>query len=508
MVVFPICSCIFIVIKAHKPEKNYPMRIIVSTIGTPTYTVSQYLVKIIQPMLNKNTTRLKNSREFVNEAKNWNIDNTEVQCSYGVVNLYPSIPIKESIEIILEQLQTDDSLSTRTKLTITDIKKLLDVCLSDCYYLFNNDIHYLQNSGPIGLALMVIMAESFLQYHGKNAHNTAHNMQPPLIIKSFKRYVDDSHARFINENDTKIFLDILKEQHQVIKYTIESEDASKSINFLDVNIKNDGNGKYEFKIHRKNAITNVQIKPTSNHDTKIIQGLFKGYVERAFHLCSPNTLNQELQFLTDVFEENGYQRKHLQHIISTHKKKHQQYKEQNSEIQPVKDRPNDVTLPWLPGISTKFKKCFKKAGIQTIFKSGKNINQILTAKNKPKLPLNSYPAVYKLDCSCGKSYAGETKLQIKSRINQHFKTLQTGKWDSSGLSSHARNCHKNIDWYKNNTLSIENKYFDRKVRESLEIRHNNTHHEGMNLDGGNYVTTNFWEPMFKYLRHSEKPKHC
>ena len=94
-------------------------------------------------------------------------------------------------------------------------------------------------------------------------------MQPPLVIKSFKRYIDDSHARFINENDTKIFLDILNEQHQAIKYTIESEDASKSINFLDVNIKNDGNGKYEFKIHRKNAITNVQIKPTSNHDTKI-----------------------------------------------------------------------------------------------------------------------------------------------------------------------------------------------------------------------------------------------
>ena len=54
----------------------------------------------------------------------------------------------------------------------------------------------------------------------------------------------------------------------------------------------------------------------------------------------------------------------------------------------------------------------------------------------------------------------------------------------------------------------KNKYFDRKVRESLEIRYNNTHHEGMNLDDGNYVTTNFWEPMFKYLRHSEKPKHC
>ena len=75
---------------------------------------------------------------------------------------------------------------------------------------------------------------------------------------------------------------------------------------------------------------------------------------------------------------------------------------------------------------------------------------------------------------------GETKLQKKPCIDQHFKTLQTGKWNSSGLSNHARNCHKNIDWYKNNTLSIS------KVREILEIRYNNTHHEGMNLDEGNW----------------------
>ena len=41
------------VVKAHKPEKNYPMRIIVSTIGTPPYGLSAYLVKLIQPTLIK-----------------------------------------------------------------------------------------------------------------------------------------------------------------------------------------------------------------------------------------------------------------------------------------------------------------------------------------------------------------------------------------------------------------------------------------------------------------------
>ena len=34
-------------VKAHKPEKNYPMRTVVSTIETLSYGISKYLVKII-----------------------------------------------------------------------------------------------------------------------------------------------------------------------------------------------------------------------------------------------------------------------------------------------------------------------------------------------------------------------------------------------------------------------------------------------------------------------------
>ena len=35
-------------------KKNSPMRVIVSTIGTPPYGISKYLADIIQPTLNKN----------------------------------------------------------------------------------------------------------------------------------------------------------------------------------------------------------------------------------------------------------------------------------------------------------------------------------------------------------------------------------------------------------------------------------------------------------------------
>ena len=38
--------------KAHKPERNYPMRLVVSTIGTANYGLSEYLVKITKDTLN------------------------------------------------------------------------------------------------------------------------------------------------------------------------------------------------------------------------------------------------------------------------------------------------------------------------------------------------------------------------------------------------------------------------------------------------------------------------
>ena len=67
----PIPPRLYGAIKAHKPEKCYPMQAIVSAIGTPPYGISQHLVELIQPTLNKSKYKITNSSSFVNEAKDW-----------------------------------------------------------------------------------------------------------------------------------------------------------------------------------------------------------------------------------------------------------------------------------------------------------------------------------------------------------------------------------------------------------------------------------------------------
>ena len=131
----------------------------------------------------------------------------------------------------------------------------------------------LENSGPIGLALMVVISEAFLQRLEDRAMHEA--LATNLAPLTYKRHVDDNHARFETVHQSHSFLIILNKQNKAIKYTMEKEDQLHTLNFLDVTIINTGAGKYEFKIHRKNAITNVQIKQHSYVNAALIRGIFK-----------------------------------------------------------------------------------------------------------------------------------------------------------------------------------------------------------------------------------------
>ena len=70
------------------------MRVIASTIGRPPYGISKYLVDIIQPTLNKNQHKVKNSKSFVSQAQTWKIEPDEIQVymmSQTFIHQYPSI---------------------------------------------------------------------------------------------------------------------------------------------------------------------------------------------------------------------------------------------------------------------------------------------------------------------------------------------------------------------------------------------------------------------------------
>ena len=101
-------------------------------------------------------------------------------------------------------------------------------------------------------------------------------------------------------------MNVLNSQDPQIQYIIEYKNDEKELNFLDVTIRKNLNHYYDFAVYHKAAITKVQIKLHSNICPNIAMGVFKGFLSRALHICSENYLAQEIEFLINVFAENGH----------------------------------------------------------------------------------------------------------------------------------------------------------------------------------------------------------
>ena len=112
-------------------------------------------------------------------------------------------------------------------MTFEDIHQLIELCVSECYFLYNNLIWKLHNSGPIGLSIMVVLSECYLQrIEEKTYLFFALNVSP----KTFKGYVDDSQDRFENKQQSLQFFEILNKQDSSVQYTIEFVNNEKQIN--------------------------------------------------------------------------------------------------------------------------------------------------------------------------------------------------------------------------------------------------------------------------------------
>ena len=160
-------------IKAHKPQKNYPGRNIVSHIGCPQEPIAKELIRILKPLNANCRYNVKNSTEIAASLRNITLNSDDILVSYDATALYPSIPLQECIDLITEKIRNDSTLSDRTKLEPADIKNLLLLCLTTSQFTFDGKMFSAQDSGPIGLSLMVTVADIWMSHTLEKATSIA-----------------------------------------------------------------------------------------------------------------------------------------------------------------------------------------------------------------------------------------------------------------------------------------------------------------------------------------------
>ena len=78
----------------------------------------------------------------------------------------------------------------------------------------------------------------------------------------------------------------------------------------------------------------------------------------------------------------------------------------------------------------------KKAGVQLVARSGTKLKDLLCAPNKTHHNKENKPGIYKLSCPWSEDavYIGQTIRPISTRVNEHRKAVEKGKWAHSGIS--------------------------------------------------------------------------
>ncbi|KFD58455.1 hypothetical protein M513_00681 [Trichuris suis] len=151
------------------------------------------------------TSYVKNSEDFCKEVRQFNISPTEIMVSYDVKDLFTSIPITYTLNV-LEDLMADTNLIHRTNLNPFHILTLVSFCMKEGNYFRFRDSFFLQNSGaPMGSPLSPVLAEIFMEHLEDKAFN---NTNAACVPRLFKRYMDDIFA-IVETGKEELFLEYL-----------------------------------------------------------------------------------------------------------------------------------------------------------------------------------------------------------------------------------------------------------------------------------------------------------
>ena len=179
--------------KIHKPVTA--LRPIVSSCGSVTYGVAKELAKILKPLVGKSPHHINSTQDFVEQVKHITLAPGECLSSYDVSALFTSVPVDPALNITKDLLGKDHTLKDRTVLAVSDIILLLEFCLKNTYFSFQDQFYEQVEGAAMGSPVSPIVANLYMEYLEQKALSTA-----PNSPRFWHRFVDDTFVIYKEVN--------------------------------------------------------------------------------------------------------------------------------------------------------------------------------------------------------------------------------------------------------------------------------------------------------------------
>jgi hypothetical protein len=215
------------------------------------------------------------------------------------------------------------------------------------------------------------------------------------------------------------------------------------------------------KVYRKPTHTGWYLNFNSNHPPHVNWGLIQSLHSRASTICQERQdLVKEISSQRSDLQLSGYPQGFIELVINS-----QGIIRSNEEQKPL----GSVYIPYVKGVSEKFKRIGNRYSIRTIFKTKHTLRSSVMTTRPERDPLQTAQCIYSIPCECGRSYIGETGRRLAVRLREHRHNLQQGLLDKSKLAQHAYEEGHRVGWDDARVLQIESNSRYRKYKESAHM---------------------------------------
>ncbi|XP_062704303.1 uncharacterized protein LOC134286667 [Aedes albopictus] len=392
--------------KAHK--EGLPLRPVVPCMTSPSYTLSQFVGKIIQKSITGkyNATDSYTFCEYINSVQ---LPPDYVLISLDVVSLFTCIPKNL---VIRDVIHNWENIKQHTDINLDLFLEMTEFCIDCSYFRFKGQFYRQVFDTAMGNPLSPTIADLVME---ALLDNVVARIDFPFPV--LKKYVDDLMLAVPKDKIEEV-RKIFNEYNEKIQFTVEVEENGK-IPFLDLLLVRQPDQTIKTEWYMKPIASGRFLNYHSAHSIKQKVNVANNFIRRVQTFSTNVDTATTRDIITTQLKLNDYPTTMINRLIDRSRER-----QVNPTNEDVTDSEETIyrSMVQVGQLSGNIQKILKKdyPNVTISSKNAKTVGNMLPPVKDVEDKNSRSNVIYNIPCAdCPACYVGMTTNKLQTRISSH-----------------------------------------------------------------------------------------